>query len=208
MCVERVCGCVRCEAVWTLTTEGYGVLPYENTSHRSTPKLHTSLFKENRCRGKGRGILTPPTVCIRVLTHTLFESLRGRPLDREFPSLMRYVDLSLSQQAKVRHLGLPIAIQEDVTSSQVSVSDQSDHSNTCTIDRQLNSPVHISLRADVPHSLTHIPEIKGQTNLLITVETLSVDHADIQKSIAEQHEAAWPHTILPETGNIISYQAG
>lgn len=37
-----------------LTILGYGALPYEKTSHSSTPKLQTSDLLENRCGGRGQ----------------------------------------------------------------------------------------------------------------------------------------------------------
>lgn len=44
-----------------LTIFGYGALPYEKTSHSSTPKLHTSDLLENRCWGRGQGEEVPVT---------------------------------------------------------------------------------------------------------------------------------------------------
>lgn len=45
-------GCVCIYEGAVLTIEGQGVRPYENTSHRSTPKLHTSLLTVNFYRQK------------------------------------------------------------------------------------------------------------------------------------------------------------
>lgn len=42
-----------------LTILGYGALPYEKTSHSSTPKLQTSDLLENLCWGRGQGEESP-----------------------------------------------------------------------------------------------------------------------------------------------------
>ena len=62
-------------------------------------------------------------------THALFEGLRSSPLDREFPSFVGHMDVRFPQETKIRDLGLSIAIQEHITSSNVPV--QRDQSNHC-----------------------------------------------------------------------------
>ncbi len=42
---------------------------------------------------------SPYNTCMS--THTLFEGLRGSPLDREFPSLVGHMDVSFPQETKV-----------------------------------------------------------------------------------------------------------
>ena len=50
--------CATFSLAWVLVRPGYGELPNENTSHMSTPKLHTShavvYFPTHRCHSTDR----------------------------------------------------------------------------------------------------------------------------------------------------------
>lgn len=71
-----------------LTILGYGARPYENTSHRSTPKLQTSDLLENFCGAQDQGEEGPrlPPGSPPGLTLTLWSPPNRLPLSLPEPS--------------------------------------------------------------------------------------------------------------------------